>query len=135
MKLDLQFPSKSLFLDFQYKHGYVSHILALLFLKIVSTTGDETNPINYIFSETMAQTVNKPPVSAGDLRDVGSIPGWGRSPGGGNGSLSTLVLSPGESHGQRSLPGYSPWGCKELDTTQLLTLSLSLHETYIIGIP
>ena len=87
MKLDLQFPSKSLFLDFQYKHGYVSHILALLFLRIISTTGDETNPINYIFSETMAQTVNNPPVSAGDLRDVGSIPGWGRSPGGGNGSL------------------------------------------------
>ena len=24
----------------------------------------------------------------------------------------------GESHGQRSLPGYSPWGCKESDTTE-----------------
>ena len=24
----------------------------------------------------------------------------------------------GESHGQRSLPGYSPWGCKELDMTE-----------------
>ena len=24
---------------------------------------------------------------------------------------------PGESHAQRSLVGYSPWGCKELDTT------------------
>ena len=24
---------------------------------------------------------------------------------------------PGESHGQRSLVGYSPWGRKELDTT------------------
>ena len=24
---------------------------------------------------------------------------------------------PGESHGQRSLVGYSPWSCKELDTT------------------
>ena len=24
---------------------------------------------------------------------------------------------PGESHGQRSLEGYSPWGCKESDTT------------------
>ena len=28
-------------------------------------------------------------------------------------------------HGQRSLMGYNPWGCKELDTTELLTLSLS----------
>ena len=28
----------------------------------------------------------------------------------------------GESHGQRSLAGYSPWGCKELDITGELTL-------------
>ena len=28
------------------------------------------------------------------------------------------VLLPGESHGQRSLVGYSPWGRKELDTTE-----------------
>ena len=27
----------------------------------------------------------------------------------------TLVFSPGEGHGQRSLVGYSPWSCKELD--------------------
>ena len=27
---------------------------------------------------------------------------------------------PGESHGQRSLAGYSPWGRKELDTTEQL---------------
>ena len=30
----------------------------------------------------------------------------------------TPVFLPGESHGQRSLVGYSPWGCKELDTTE-----------------
>ena len=29
----------------------------------------------------------------------------------------TLVFLPGESHGQGSLADYSPWGCKELDTT------------------
>ena len=28
------------------------------------------------------------------------------------------VLLPGKSHGQRSLVGYSPWGCKESDTTE-----------------
>ena len=33
-------------------------------------------------------------------------------------------ILPEESHGQRSLAGYSPWGCKELDTTEWLTLSL-----------
>ena len=36
------------------------------------------------------------------------------------------VFLPGEFHGQRSLPGYSPWGRKELDTMEWLTLSLSL---------
>ena len=30
----------------------------------------------------------------------------------------TLVFLPGESHGQRSLVGYDPWGCKESDTTE-----------------
>ena len=31
------------------------------------------------------------------------------------------VFLPGESHGQRSLAGYSPWGLKELDTTEGLS--------------
>ena len=30
----------------------------------------------------------------------------------------TPVLSPGKSHGQRSLVGYSPWSCKESDMTE-----------------
>ena len=34
---------------------------------------------------------------------------------------TTLVSLPGEFHGQRSLVGYSPWGRKELDTTEWLT--------------
>ena len=33
----------------------------------------------------------------------------------------TPVVLPGESHGQRSLAGYSPWGRKESDTTEGLT--------------
>ena len=28
------------------------------------------------------------------------------------------VFLTGKFHGQRSLVGYSPWGCKELDTTE-----------------
>ena len=32
----------------------------------------------------------------------------------------TPVLSPGKSHGRRSLVGYSPWGCEESDTTERL---------------
>ena len=32
----------------------------------------------------------------------------------------TLVLSPGKSHGRRSLVGCSPWGREEADTTERL---------------
>ena len=31
---------------------------------------------------------------------------------------TTAVFLPGKSHGQRSLVGYSPWGCKELEMTE-----------------
>ena len=34
----------------------------------------------------MALVVKTPPANTGDLRDVGSIPGSGRSPGGGHGN-------------------------------------------------
>ena len=37
------------------------------------------------------------------------------------GMAPTPVFLPGELHEQRSLVGYSPWGCKELDTTERLT--------------
>ena len=38
--------------------------------------------------------------------------------------LPTVVFSPGEFYGQRSLVGYSPWAYKELDKTEQLTLLL-----------
>ena len=61
--------------------------------------------------------VKNPPASAGDTRDLGSIPGLGRSPGVGNGNpLQCYCLE--NPHGQRSLVSYSPWGRKELDTTE-----------------
>ena len=69
----------------------------------------------------VAQMVKSVPAIAGD---PGSIPGLGRPPGEGNG-YPTPVFLPGESHGQRSLAGYSLWGHKELNTTEQLTLSLS----------
>ena len=52
--------------------------------------------------------------SACNAGESGSIPGSGRSPGEGNGNPVLL----GEFQGQRSLAGYSPWGCKELDITE-----------------
>ena len=41
--------------------------------------------------------------------------------------LPTPVFLPGEFHGQRNLAGYNPWGVKESDTTEKLTLSLFLY--------
>ena len=37
------------------------------------------------------------------------------------GMLPTPVFLPGKSHGQSILEGYSPWGCKESDTTERLS--------------
>ena len=46
----------------------------------------------------------------------------------GNGTPPPVLL-PGESHGQRSLVGCSPWGCWELDTTERLHFHFSLSCT------
>ena len=54
------------------------------------------------------------------MGDLGLVPGLGRSPGGGHDSplQYSWLKNP---HGQRSLAGYSPWGCKESDTTGRLS--------------
>ena len=39
----------------------------------------------------------------------------------------TPVFLPGESHGQRSLVGCSPWGCTELDTTEATWQHTYIH--------
>ena len=39
----------------------------------------------------------------------------------------TPVFLPGESHGQRSLVGYSPWDHKELDTTEATWHAVCFH--------
>ena len=41
---------------------------------------------------------------------------------------------PEEFYGQRSIAGYSPWGLKELDMTEQLTLSLSQLKVFLIFI-
>ena len=51
------------------------------------------------------------PTSAKDLRDSGSIPGLGRIPWSRKWQ-PTPVFLPGKFCGQRSLAGYSPWGCR-----------------------
>ena len=60
--------------------------------------------------------VKNPLANAGDVRDLGLIPGkisWRRT------WQPTLVFLPGEFHGQRSQAGsWGSWGHKELDMTE-----------------
>ena len=61
--------------------------------------------------------VKSPPANVADASSQGLIPGLERSRGEGNGNpLQYSCLE--KSHGQRSLMGYSPWGCRELDMTE-----------------
>ena len=59
----------------------------------------------------------EPACNAGDVMRYGFDLGLGRSPGGGHGNplQSSCLENP---HEQRSLEGYSPWDCKELDMTE-----------------
>ena len=89
----------------------------LLFLGLPA---DQTYPttVGYwtdLWASQVALLVKNPPASAGDLRDMGSIPGWGRSPGGGHGNplqyfcLENPIEEPG---------GLQFTGCTESDTTE-----------------
>ena len=69
-----------------------------------------------IWGPQAALTVKNPPAQAGDRRPgfspwVRKVP-WSRA------WQPTPVFLPGESHGQRSLTGYSPWGHKASDTPE-----------------
>ena len=61
--------------------------------------------------------VKNPLANAGDAERRGFDPWVGKTPWK-RAWQTTPVLLPGESHGQRSLVGYSPWGWKESDTTE-----------------
>ena len=69
------------------------------------------------FDSKLNKDYVNPSANAGNTRDASLIPEWGRSPGEGNDNLLRYFLS-GKLHGQRSLMGYSPWGCKESDMTE-----------------
>ena len=65
--------------------------------------------------------------SIGEAGEVGLIPCVGKIPWRRKWQ-STSVFLPGESHGQRSLVGYSPQHCRELDTTEGTQHIPVLHE-------
>ena len=71
----------------------------------------------------VAQMVKNPPAKGENL---GSIPGLGRSPGGGHGNTFQYPCLKNP-NGQRSLVGYSPWGCKELDMSGRLNVHTRTH--------
>ena len=59
---------------------------------------------------------NLPAVQETRIQSLGQEDPWRRE------WQLTPVFLPGEFHGQRSLACYSPWGCKELDMIEQLTL-------------
>ena len=70
-------------------------------------TESDTTEATQQQQQQVALVVKNLPANAGDVRDSGSIPGLGKSPGGGNGNplqYSCLENPPGP----RSLEGYSP---------------------------
>ena len=72
--------------------------------------------------------------SACSAGDPGSIPGLGRSPGGGHGYLPTPVFLLGEFHGQKSLVGYSLCGHKESDMTEQQNSNCAPSRGFILPI-
>ena len=98
------------------------------------STWNYHNTVNWLYSIIKVglpcSSTGKEP--ACDSGHQGLIPGLGSSSREGNGNPLHPVFLPGEFHGQRNLVGYSPWGHKELDTTERLTLEfLKSGQLYI----
>ena len=70
---------------------------------------------------------NPPAMQETHIGDGVSIPGLGRYPGEGRERLPSSVFWSGEFHAL-----YSPWGCKESDTTEQLAFTHYLHSLNII---
>ena len=83
-------------------------------------TGSYSNNSNHFYVWDSLVVWQRICCNAGDL---GLIPGSGRSPG----EWVIPVLFPGESHGHRSLVGWSPWGCKELGMDERQTTCVASY--------
>ena len=64
--------------------------------------------------------------------DPSLIPGSGGFPAGGNDNPLQYFYQ--ESHGQRNLVGYCPWGGKELDATERLSTYISKNRSNLSGL-
>ena len=101
----------------------ISQYWVKLFISSASTEFDLMKPIRYHYYYRKKGGFpggSDGKESAYNVGDLGSILGLARSPGGGHGNpfLYSSLKNP---QGQRSLVGYSPWGHKELDTTEWLS--------------
>ena len=82
-----------------------------MFIKLFSFVFLFINNYAYFGGSLVAQMVKSlPAVQETHVQSLGWEDPLGRQP--------TPVFLPGEFHGWRSLTGYSPWGCKELDTAE-----------------
>ena len=66
-----------------------------------------------------------------NAEDPSSIPGSGRSPGQRNDNPTPVFLPEGF-HKQRTLLGYSPWGHKQMDTTEQLPPSITIFWYFLM---
>ena len=80
-------------------------------------------PFQYSWVSLVAQMVkNLLAIQETQVQSLGREDPWRRT------WQPTPVFLPGEAHGQRSLAGYSSWGCKESDMTE--RLSIAKHIIY-----
>ena len=84
-------------------------------------------PLIINWASQVALVVKNLPANAGDVREVGLIPGSGRSPGRRNSNV--LQCSCLENPMDRGAWCYSPWGQRESDTTEWL--NMYAHSTSI----
>ena len=81
-----------------------------------------------IVLNTSMLVVRSLPASAGDINRREFDPWFRKIPWRRKWQPTPIVL-PGESHGQKSLVGYSPWGLKEWDTTEATGMHAQTHDT------
>ena len=89
-----------------------------LYVNVYSSPVHNCHNLGTIWASQVALVVKNPPANSGDVKDRGhkrslgcvrKFP-WRRA------WQPTPLFLPGESHGQRSLPGYGPYDQKESDT-------------------
>ena len=64
----------------------ITLLLDFLLYEVINSLMFKPLSNSFLLCNQVAPVVKSPPASVGDIRDMGSIPGLGRSPGGGHGN-------------------------------------------------